>query len=45
MEAYDLNRKLRLEMTSLRRPERIETLAIKKLGLIKPPLERIVVLK
>ena len=44
-QAHDLNRKLRLELTSLRRPERIEALALGKLGLVKPAHQRVVVLK
>jgi len=44
-QANDLNRKLRLELASLRRPERIEALATGELGLVKPAPERVVVLK
>lgn len=43
--ASDLNRKLRLELASLRRPERIEALALSELRLVKPAPEQVVVLK
>lgn len=37
--------KLRVELASLKAPERIEGLARGKLGLIQPPADRVVVLK
>ena len=41
----DLYSKLRVELASLRRPERIEAIATAKLGLVKPRPERVVVLE
>ena len=43
--AHDLNRKLRIELVSLRSPERIEKIAKTKLGLINPPADRVVILR
>ncbi len=44
-QAYDLNRKLRVELASLRRPELVEKIARSKLGLVRPPAGRVVVLR
>jgi len=43
--ALDLNAKLRVELTHLRRPERIEAVARSRLGLVRPDPERVVVLR
>lgn len=43
--ADDLNRKLRVELTSLKRPDLVERIARQKLGLVRPSPDRIVVLK
>lgn len=43
--AHDLNRKLRIELVSLRSPERIEKIARTELGLVRPPADRVVVLR
>ncbi|HIC84962.1 MAG TPA: hypothetical protein EYP06_01510 [Desulfobacterales bacterium] len=40
----DLNRKLKLELAYLRSPQNLETVAIKRLGLVQPRAEQIVVL-
>ncbi len=42
-EGYDLNRKLRIELASLRRPERVEAIASKQLGLIRPPTQKVII--
>jgi cell division protein FtsL len=44
-EALDLYSKLRVELASLRRPELVEATAVGKLGLVRPPVDRVVVLK
>ncbi len=41
-DGYDLNRKLRVELAHLRRPERIEARAVSQLGLVKPRPEQVV---
>lgn len=40
----DINRKLRLEIAILKSPQRLEALAIQKLGLRQPSSEQIIIL-
>ena len=37
--------RLRVELASLRRPERVERIAVDKFGLTRPPVERVVVIE
>ena len=44
MALREINRKLRLELATLKSPQYLETIATKKLGLRQPTLEQIIVL-
>ena len=44
MALIEINRKLRLELATLKSPRYLETIATKKLGLRQPTLEQIIVL-
>ena len=43
--AYDFNRKLKVELSSLKNPKRVARYAVNKLGMIRPSANRVVVLK
>jgi cell division protein FtsL len=44
MALKEINRKLKLELATLKSPQYLETIATKKLGLRQPTLEQIIVL-